>query len=541
MLICSLTNSPTPHPVLSLKSHRIFDNEALTTYISTHGTDPITNDAMTTDEIIPITTTSTSTESTTSSAVVTNPEYSSIPTMLASFQSAWDSLSLELFHLRKELSDTKKQLSLALYRQDAAVNVAVKACEERDEAKQALAKLIAEPGNSSSVAVAAITDKETKTESTRTVEPTAKDVEMTEDDNGNTDTGAHWSQIASEIQQQQKELLVKHKGENKELNKVTPFDLNSVSNLKAKPESFITISKVLDPIYSADVNQSLGEALVALNSGVFQLLDIKVSPPKVISKVSSTSKSTIPVSFWLQDQPYALIVMAPRKNAKIPVDKYSIVNVRTKKSIQITPDLTGITLAAAHPTLPLYILARDAEFEVFYNHESVFTQQLSSPLDSIKFHTDGLFLGLSYKGDSSLGLDIYDLSERAFKLNIQYAVEGKGETLVDFVFGRNGYYLFLSTNDKLRLFDMRKNAIVLESDLANQSSSKLVIDMYTSLIVAGDNYVVFDRKKKSFSDVHEFELSPEYIAGFYAHDGGVRTFVVEQDGSVQVGVSDIKV
>ena len=61
--------------------------------------------------------------------------------MLSTFQNEWDAIVLEVFTLKKQLQSAKQELSIALYRQDAAVNVAAKAIRERDEAREALEKL----------------------------------------------------------------------------------------------------------------------------------------------------------------------------------------------------------------------------------------------------------------------------------------------------------------------------------------------------------------------------------------------------------------
>ena len=49
------------------------------------------------------------------------------PSLLSTFQNEWDAIVLEVFTLKKQLQSAKQELSIALYRQDAAVNVAAKA------------------------------------------------------------------------------------------------------------------------------------------------------------------------------------------------------------------------------------------------------------------------------------------------------------------------------------------------------------------------------------------------------------------------------
>jgi pre-mRNA-processing factor 19 len=61
--------------------------------------------------------------------------------MLSSFQAEWDALALQTYKLQQDLKKTQQELSTALYEKDAAIRVIVQVTQQRDEAREALAKV----------------------------------------------------------------------------------------------------------------------------------------------------------------------------------------------------------------------------------------------------------------------------------------------------------------------------------------------------------------------------------------------------------------
>ena len=111
----------------------LFEKRLIEAYISENGTEPVTNEELTTADLIDL-----------KSASVVRPRpptLTSIPSLLSIFQNEWDALALESFTLKQQLVQTRQELSTALYQYDAAVRVIARLSQERDEARDALAKI----------------------------------------------------------------------------------------------------------------------------------------------------------------------------------------------------------------------------------------------------------------------------------------------------------------------------------------------------------------------------------------------------------------
>jgi pre-mRNA-processing factor 19 len=64
-----------------------------------------------------------------------------VPALLATFQNEWDAIALETYELKKQLAQTRQELSTALYDYEGALRLLARVSKERDEARAALAKV----------------------------------------------------------------------------------------------------------------------------------------------------------------------------------------------------------------------------------------------------------------------------------------------------------------------------------------------------------------------------------------------------------------
>lgn len=148
-MFCSLSGQPAQHPVVSPRSHKVFEKHLILSYLSTNQKDPITDEPLSAEELVDVVV---------DGAVVPPkpPAHTSIPALLASFQNEFDAMALEVFSLRKQLNVCKQELSSALYYGDAAAAVAAAAVRERDEARGALEELALGPAMALALALATL-------------------------------------------------------------------------------------------------------------------------------------------------------------------------------------------------------------------------------------------------------------------------------------------------------------------------------------------------------------------------------------------------
>ena len=116
----------------------VFEKRLIESYISEHGRDPVTHEELGVDDLLEV-----------KSARVTRPRpptFTSIPSLLSEFQKEWDAIALETFNLRQQLHQTRQELSTALYQNDAAIRVIARLTQERNEARDVLAKINVQEG-----------------------------------------------------------------------------------------------------------------------------------------------------------------------------------------------------------------------------------------------------------------------------------------------------------------------------------------------------------------------------------------------------------
>lgn len=140
-MLCALTGETPNDPVVLPRSGAIFERKHIERYVASHHADPVSNEPLLLSDLVAIA----------QVAPIVPPVQArpqSVPSLLAQFQNEWDAVALEMFSLRKQLTQARHELSAALSHQEAAVRVVAKITKERDEARKALQDLAASLGSS---------------------------------------------------------------------------------------------------------------------------------------------------------------------------------------------------------------------------------------------------------------------------------------------------------------------------------------------------------------------------------------------------------
>jgi len=138
-LICALSGqSPILDPVVTPSGRICSKRLLLTKLVETNGRDPFTDTYLDESKLIEL--------QNPLDTIVTQPRLSganSFPSLLNTLQAEYDSLILELYDTRKSLEETRRELSMALYQNDAAVRVLARILTERDAARAELSRFSA--------------------------------------------------------------------------------------------------------------------------------------------------------------------------------------------------------------------------------------------------------------------------------------------------------------------------------------------------------------------------------------------------------------
>eukprot|EP00347_Sterkiella_histriomuscorum_P009835 403339693 len=128
---CALSGLPLENPIVCTKTGHVFERDLIKKHLDHTGQCPLTGVDLNFDQDF--------VELKVSQAALPKPIVANnVPGILQMFQSEWDNVMLEVFQLRKNLEQTRRELSQALYQHDAACRVICRLMKEKEELQNVL-------------------------------------------------------------------------------------------------------------------------------------------------------------------------------------------------------------------------------------------------------------------------------------------------------------------------------------------------------------------------------------------------------------------
>ncbi|GFO02455.1 pre-mRNA-processing factor 19-like [Plakobranchus ocellatus] len=460
-----VSNEVPETPVLSPISGHIFEKRLIEKYILENGTDPIANEKLSVDQLIPVK----------SSALVKPrpPSATSIPAILKALQDEWDAVMLHCFTLRQQLQTARQELSHALYQHDAACRVIARLIKEVTAAREALATLkpqagIAAPGYNAPApnpAVAAEANPEAA------IQPTEEAV------------------MSEEVIKKLQDKATLLTAERKKRGKTVPEGLASSEDIRGYRQlaSHTGLHSASVPgILSVDVCLRDTSKIVTGGNDKNAVVFNK-DTEQVMAILKGHTKKVTSVIYHPEEE---LVISASPDNT---IRVWGITTASCGQIIRAhDAPVTGISLHATGDYLlscatDMHWAFSDIRTGRVLTKVMEKTGQMAPALTCAQFHPDGLIFGTGT--DDSI-IKIWDLKERTNVANFQ----GHQGPITSISFSENGYYLATSAEDSVvKLWDLRKlkNFKTLQLDDSYEVKGLCFDQSGTYLAVAGSDVRVY--------------------------------------------------
>ncbi|KAH3674446.1 hypothetical protein WICMUC_003283 [Wickerhamomyces mucosus] len=461
--VLAVSGQPPKIPVVSPKSGSIFEKELILRYIEQHHKDPISSENLSEDELIEI--------RTSPYQLPRQPNLNSVPSLLSALQNEWDSVALQLFQLTKQLDDTRKELSTALYHHDAAVRVAAKAIKERDEARRALENLALSISGEKPL-------------------PSNDEPSQIEDDQDQPVIDSNIPEdIVEEITNANNELFAIHKSSKQKVNVDIGYELQIQEQLtSAKPfKSVISTNVIAD-----------NKIYLTSSTGITSVFDIGSS--------TLGKDETIPKNKNITS------ILKINNNSIIGLLNGQILVNDSKIDSSISNNEKIIKLLS-HPTLPIFVSFSSGGHYAIHTIEpelkTIYKNSLNDPISSADIHLDGALISV---GSSNGKTYLIDLRTGELASTFQSTIEAQVDQLK---FGNNGYWLFSSLFDGdksiVEVWDLRKEKSSAIETQAQGTLVKIITDKSSNLILGLTSnsleLIQYDKSSKSWKYRGQYKIT----------------------------------
>ncbi|KAK9791122.1 hypothetical protein WJX73_000987 [Symbiochloris irregularis] len=421
-MFCAISGHVPEEPVVSRSTGHLYEKRLIEKYIQDNGKDPITQEALALDDLLPLKT---------NKAVKARPSpATSIPGMLNLFQGEWDALMLEMHQIRQALSTARQELSFSLYMQDAATRVIARLVRERDLARHMAES--AQQALEASPAAAHLANGKRPHD----------DVEMEDAKRTKAGITADVIQAMTDLSQQ---LLQTRK---KRIVSPTLTPLEGVQGfrlLESHPLHKTTQGGIVAVDRAPDKPKLLA---TAGTDHAVHLFDRDTS--RITHNLIGHSKKVTDVKFLKSST--SLVTSSADKTVRL----WNLnSDMGTYQPTTFTDQAADVTAIAVHASRDYFITASLDKTWCFYDAATALCmQQVADPAVEAGFtaaslHPDGLILGT---GTQDSLVRIWDVR---FQKN-RASFEGHKGAVTSLSFSENGYYLATAASDGVKLWDLRK-------------------------------------------------------------------------------------
>ncbi|XP_076959781.1 pre-mRNA-processing factor 19-like isoform X1 [Bidens hawaiensis] len=425
---CSISGEVPEEPVVSKSSGLLFEKRLIERHILDYGKCPVTGEALTMDDLVPIKT---------GKVVKPRPvQAASIPGMLGMFQNEWDALVLSSFASEQQLHTTRQELSHCLYQHDSACRVIARLKKELDEARTLLAHLERQAPMPASTEVTA------NASALSNGKRAADDDELGPD--GKKIRQGISARIITELadcnaalSQQRKKRQIPPS--------LAPLDaVERYTQLNSYPLHKTNKAGIL----SIDIHQS--KDLIATGGVDTNAVVFNRSSGEILSTLSGHSKKVTSVKFVADGE----LVVSGSADKTVRIWQGSENGIYDCKHVlrDHTAEVQAVTV---HATNNYFVTASLDNSWCFYELSSglclaqVEDSSSSDGYTSAAFHPDGLILGT---GTSGSIVKIWDVKSQA---NVA-RFDGHVGAVTAISFSENGYFLATAAQDGVKLWDLRK-------------------------------------------------------------------------------------
>ncbi|KAF8342882.1 nuclear matrix protein NMP200 [Cantharellus anzutake] len=441
MFFCALSGEPPQEPVVSAKSGHVYEKRLVIKYINENGTDPISGDKLTEDELIPV-------RASPNTAPPRPPSHNSIPSLLHALQNEWDALVLEQFSLRQQYNSIRQELAHALYQFDAATRVTARLMKERDAAREALASVQATMGvaPSSQGADAEMQEPEPSEPAGVLPDDVKAEVEETRQTLSSirkkkTKPGPSYSTIRQISSFTSKHTITS-------LHSPSPAGVTALALSKQNPSQFISggNDKIVQ-VYDKESNKVLATLKGHTKKVNHVAWREKEGSPSLV--ISGSADKTVRI--WSHDA--ASGDYAPAHTVKVHKGEIS--------GLWVHPTSTILGISSLDKTFSLQSLSI---FKPIFQ-----SAPQPDPYTAFSTHPDGVLLGL---GTARSTVHIYDVRTGSVVLDMHSGeLSASAHSVNTMAFSENGYHLaFPETPSSVSVWDLRKTKVVTSTNFEKEDA-----------------------------------------------------------------------